>query len=265
MLGRAFAEILPQNEVHLLARGAFDIETGDPIALLQRLEPRIVINCAAFTDVDGAEQDVELALRVNAEGVGRLADACRKQDACLLHFSTDYVFDGSASLPYETWSPKHPINIYGMSKAEGEDRALASGAEVLIVRTSWVFAPWGKNFVKTMSQLLKTRAEVRVVADQIGCPSYAPELARRSLELLESGARGIVHVTGTPAVSWYDFAVAIQEAQGSSARIIPVSSEEFPRPARRPRFSVLSSGSSTSVLGPAVDFRTHLAGALAER
>lgn len=264
MLGRAFAQALGPEVCLPLGRAGFDIGTDDPIRLLRETEARVVINCAAFTDVDGAEKDVELALAVNAEGVGRLADACRRYDARLVQFSSDYVFDGSASAPYETFSPKHPINIYGMSKAEGEDRALASGADVLIVRTSWVFAPWGKNFVKTMGQLLRTRSEVRVVTDQIGCPTYAPDLAARTLSLLEADVRGIAHVTNAPAVSWYEFALAIQEAQGSRATIIPVSSEEFPRPARRPRFSVLSSESTLSILGPPADFRTHLPAALAE-
>lgn len=263
MLGRAFAQALDPNQTSLLGRAEFNLETDDPLELLHMREPRVVINCAAYTDVDGAEGDVEGALKVNAEGVGRLADACRRLDATLLHFSTDYVFDGSASHPYEPLSPKHPINIYGMSKAEGEDRALASGADLLIVRASWIFAPWGKNFVKTMSELLRTRPEVRVVADQIGCPTFAPELAQRSLALLHSDVRGIVHITGEPPVSWYEFALAIQEAQGSRAKIIPVSSEEFPRPARRPRMSVLSSEATSTALGPPADFRTHLRASLA--
>lgn len=257
MLGRAFAG-LGRSDLRSLTRAEFELGRSDPRRLLETERPRLVINCAAYTEVDKAESEPDLARRVNTEAVGQLAAACREFGAGLLHFSTDYVFDGASAVPYETDAPKCPINVYGQTKSDGEDLAQDSLAELLIVRTSWVFAPWGKNFVKTMRELLRTRDEVRVVADQVGCPTYAPDLAQRALSLYESNVRGVAHVTNGPAVSWYEFALAIQEAQGSQAKVTPVSSDEFPRPAPRPRYSVLSSASGRGLGEPLPDFRDRL-------
>lgn len=262
MLGRAFAG-LRRPEVRTYGRAEFELGRSNPFDLLERERPKLVINCAAYTEVDKAEAEPELAHLVNAQAVGQLAEACRAFGSGLIHFSTDYVFDGSSSEPYEPHAPKRPINVYGRTKSDGEDRALQSGAELLIVRTSWVFAPWGKNFVRTMGDLLRTRSEVRVVADQLGCPTYAPDLAATALALYESNVRGITHVTNGPPVSWYEFALAIQDAQGSTAQVTPVSSAEFPRPAPRPRYSVLSSTSGYGEGAHTPDFRQYLPAALA--
>jgi dTDP-4-dehydrorhamnose reductase len=261
MLGRAFAG-LGRSELRSLHREDFELGHSDPFELLERQRPQLVINCAAYTEVDKAEAEPERAHLVNAAAVGKLAEACQSVGSGLIHFSTDYVFDGSANVPYEPDAPKRPINVYGQTKSDGEDLALQSGVELLIVRTSWVFAPWGKNFVRTMGELLRTRPEVRVVADQVGCPTYAPDLAARALALYESNVRGVAHVTNGPPVSWYEFAVAIQEAQGSDAQIIPVPSADFPRPAPRPHYSVLSSTSGRGIGEALPDFRKHLPAAL---
>jgi dTDP-4-dehydrorhamnose reductase len=259
MLGRAMCEFLTRREVQHVALTRADFELGkDSPSALAASEGDIVVNCAAYTEVDRAETEREAAYGINAQAVQELGVSLRASGATLLHYSTDYVFSGQSDAPYALNEPRQPINVYGASKAQGEELLLASRADCLIVRTSWVFAPWGKNFALTMSSLLKTRDEVKVVHDQRGCPTYAPDLAERSWELLSLGERGLAHVTNRPAVSWYEFACAIQEAQGSRARIVPCTSAEFPRPAPRPAYSVLSNERTDGLLGPAPDFRDRL-------
>jgi dTDP-4-dehydrorhamnose reductase len=209
--------------------------------------------------VDGAEGDERAATSINADGAGRLAERCRTVGATLLHFSTDYVFDGKAAQPYSTDHPISPINAYGRSKAAGEMAIRESGCEHLIVRTSSLYAPWGANFVRTMVRLGKEKDSLRVVDDQRARPTSAEYLAERSFGLIERGARGTYHIADGGSCSWYEFAVEIMRLTGSSSRVAPCSSDEFPRPAARPRYSVLDTESADALLGPPQDWKDNLA------
>lgn len=224
-----------------LSRGQADI--GEPervAAAIAAFRPALVVNCAAFTRVDDCETAPERAFAVNAEAVGIVARACARAGCRLLHLSTDYVFDGAGAHPYREEDATGPRSVYGASKLAGEASALeAPGA--LVVRTSWVFGAGGPNFVDTIRALLEARrAPLRVVADQIGAPTYARFLARALLDLGESGAEGRVHYRNREPVSWFEFARAIVAALGLEVEVVPVATSEFPRPAPRPAYSVLA-------------------------
>lgn len=259
MLGRAFCRHLETLGLPFvgLARAECDLGFDEPLERAVR-SARLVINCAAYTNVDGAETDEATATRVNGTAVGVLAGACQKAGVPLVHFSTDYVFDGVATTPYRTDHPRAPLGAYGRSKALGETLLEASGAEFLLVRTSWVYSAWGNNFVRTMAKLLTTRSSVQVVADQRGRPSEAEALARNTLSLLDAGERGIVHVTDGGECSWFEFAQAISRAIGSSAEVKPCTTKEFPRPAPRPSYSVLDTSRAERVLGGLVPYQAQL-------
>jgi dTDP-4-dehydrorhamnose reductase len=267
MLGRAVAALLGARAVPFegVSYPAFDLcdERSVEAALDSRF--RAVINCSAFTDVDGAETREAEADAVNADGVGRLAARCRSTGAVLLHFSTDYVFDGEASAPYAVDDTRRPQNAYGRSKAKGEVLLEASGCEYLLVRTSWLYAPWGKNFVDTMVRFTRERPVVRVVNDQRGRPTSAEYLAARSLALLEQGARGAFHVTDGGECTWYEFAKAIAAGSGGTAQLEPCTSAEFVRPARRPSYSVLDLSKTDALLGPSRPWQDNLADVLRAR
>ncbi len=219
---------------------------------------RIVINCAAYTDVDGAEADEAEATRVNGHGAGNLAARCAETGAVLVHFSTDYVFDGSGTRPYPTDHPLAPLGAYGRSKAAGEAAIRASGCEHLIIRTSWLYAPWGKNFVRTMVELGRKHESLRVVNDQRGRPSSCSYLAERTLALLDHGARGTFHVTDGGECTWFEFATEIMVQTGSKCRVEPCTTDEFPRPAPRPAYSVLDLSATESLLGPSSAWQDNL-------
>jgi dTDP-4-dehydrorhamnose reductase len=267
MLGRAVAALLAARAVPFegVSYPAFDLcdERSVETALAARF--RTVINCSAFTDVDGAETREAEADAVNADGVRRLAERCRSTGAVLLHFSTDYVFDGEASTPYRVSETRRPQNAYGRSKAKGEVLLEASGCEYLLVRTSWLYAPWGKNFVDTMARLTREKPVVRVVNDQRGRPTSAEYLAARSLSLLEHGARGAFHVTDGGECTWFEFAKAIAAGSGGSARIEPCTAAEFARPAPRPNYSVLDLSATDALLGPSRPWQDNLADVLRAR
>jgi dTDP-4-dehydrorhamnose reductase len=224
-----------------------------------------VINCSAFTDVDGAETREAEAAAINGHGVGTLAQRCRAIGATLVHYSTDYVFDGNASTPYATTAKRAPQGAYARTKALGEELIERSGCSHLIVRTSWLYAPWGKNFVDTMAKLCSERPLVRVVADQRGRPTSAQYLAERTLELLGRDAHGIFHVTDGGECTWFDFAAAIARLTAGTARVEPCTTAEFPRPARRPAYSVLDLSATEALLGPSRPWQDNLADVLAQR
>lgn len=247
---------------------AHDVDTLDITdraavdALFEAERPQLVLNAAAYTAVDKAESDESVAHAVNATAVGILADAARTHGARFVHVSTDFVFDGTAGTPYAPDAPTSPISAYGRTKLGGE---LLAGPDALIVRTAWVYAPTGGNFVRTMLRLMGERPEVRVVADQIGTPTYAPGLAQALWTLAEQGLSGTHHYTDAGAASWYDFAVAIQEeavAAGilkGAVPIIPIATSDYPTPARRPSYSVLGKASTFSALGgPTPHWRENL-------
>lgn len=233
-------------------------------AVIQQESPDIVINTAAYTAVDNAELEEQLAYRVNAEAVAHLADVCSKKCIQLVHFSTDFVFDGSQSVPYDREAATAPLNIYGASKRAGEILVLGT-ADNLVIRTAWVYGIDGKNFVKTMLKLFAERNAVSVVDDQIGTPTHAKSLATATWALIAQKATGLHHFTDTGVASWFDFAVAIQEEAFSlglldnMATIIPISSAQFPTRARRPHYSVLDKSETWRLLGnPARHWRAEL-------
>lgn len=246
MLGRAVTGEFRRrgDEVILLGRGDLDITGLQPVReALGAARPDVVVNCAAYTDVDGAESDRERALRVNGLGVRNLALACREAGVALAHVSTDYVFDGEKVGSYGIYDAPRPINAYGETKLWGE-RALA---EILdrryLVRTSWLYGPGGRNFVNTMLRLGREAAAagraVRVVDDQRGSPTYIADLARAIADLVSTGCYGTYHVTNQGVTNWYRFAAHIFQVAGLSVDVIPVATSEFPRPARRPRNSAM--------------------------
>lgn len=199
------------------------------------------INCAAYTAVDLAETEVEKAFQINADAVKYLAQACAEQQTVLIHISTDYVFDGNKQEPYLPSDTPNPINVYGKSKLLGEQYAREFNSNSFVVRTSWVYSPYGKNFYTTMLRLMAEREELSIVADQIGKPTDARDLARYLLGLIQENKAdyGIHHFSGPEQMSWFEFAQKIAQENGFSTRISPISTAEYPTPAKRPKWSVL--------------------------
>lgn len=215
--------------------------------LLDRVRPDVVVNATAYTAVDRAEGDAEAAFRANAEAPGQLAQACAKLGISLVHYSTDYVFDGSAKRPYREDDPNCPLGVYGASKLAGEDAIRASGAHHLILRTAWVYGLYGHNFLRTMLRVGAERDELRVVADQLGCPTPAWLIADVTAAILRIGIAGsaVRHLVAAGETSWHGFAEAIFEEAVSRRllarrpNVIPITTLEYPTPARRPAYSVL--------------------------
>ncbi|OWY22595.1 dTDP-4-dehydrorhamnose reductase [Sphingobacteriales bacterium UPWRP_1] len=212
--------------------------------IMRQLMPYAVINCAAYTQVDNAEKEPEAAYFTNATGVAYLARECAHCNALLLHISTDFVFDGCANIPYSESHPANPKGIYARSKLDGEHLALRFNPHTLIIRTSWLYSPYGKNFVKTMLRLGLERTELRVVYDQTGSPTYAPDLAIALVHILgfrEQIRHGnIYHYANTGIASWYDLAVETLSISGIACTVVPIQTQEYPTPAQRPHYSVLN-------------------------
>lgn len=214
----------------------------------KKIQPGYCINCAAYTAVDRAEEERDLAFLVNAEAVGVLAAVCKEYATQLIHISTDYVFDGDASIPYKEEDATNPKNVYGASKLEGEKQALRLNPATIIIRTSWVYSEFGKNFVKTMLKLLSEKKEINVVNDQTGSPTYAYDLGETILQIITKLSMddalliryaGIYHFSNEAAITWYDFAIAIKKLSTDSCDINPVPTNYFPIIAKRPAYSVL--------------------------
>ena len=222
-------------------------QPGTLAALVERVAPDIVVNAAAWTAVDRAEQDRDAAFRANAEAPAALAEACARRGTLLVHYSTDYVFDGRGDRPWREDDPTAPLGVYGASKLAGEDAVRGSGAPHLVFRTAWVYGDHGHNFMRTMLRLGAERDELRVVADQVGTPTSARLIAEVTATVLagDAGESGLWHLTALGGTSWHGFATAILEgahARGLLARmprVVPVSTEEYPTPARRPANSRL--------------------------
>jgi dTDP-4-dehydrorhamnose reductase len=234
---------------------------------IEKLSPTVIINCAAWTDVDGAERHEVEALRVNSDGPENLALAAKRSNSRLIHVSTDYVFSGEKQTPWQIEDEINPQSAYGRTKAQGENRVLATHSESsFVLRTAWLYSAWGKNFAKTMTKLaLKGDDEVGVVNDQVGQPTSALDLAKQLIELgLSTSPAGIYHGTNSGQATWFEFAQEIFKLTGADvARVTPVSSSEYPRPAKRPSYSVLShdAWASTSVK-PMRDWRIALSDAM---
>lgn len=223
------------------------LDITDAEAVMQSVRQNkvdVIVNCAAYTNVEQAEDAEATADLLNHRAVGHLAAAARAQGATLVHVSTDYVFDGTAHLPYTEDMPTAPLGAYGRTKLAGEEAVIASGCKYLILRTAWLYSEYGNNFLKTMLRLTSEREELKVVFDQVGTPTYAGDLALAIFSLIEAGRyagnEGVYHFTDEGVCSWYDFAVEIAAAAGhDTCRIIPCHTAEFPTKAARPAYSVL--------------------------
>jgi dTDP-4-dehydrorhamnose reductase len=202
--------------------------------------PDWILLAAAYTDVDGCESNRDLAFAVNCEGAANVAQAARETGSRLVFLSTDYVFDGTKASPYQTTDPRNPTSVYGESKARAEERLLEILPDVCIARTSWLFGHGGKCFPATILKLAATRPEISVVNDQRGSPTFTRDLAAALVRLCRASARGILHVTNSGNCTWFEFATEIVRASGIQTKVKPVTTAEFPRPARRPAYSVLS-------------------------
>ncbi len=209
------------------------------------------INCAAYTAVDKAESDVELANKINGEAVGYLAEACNKHNALFIHISTDYVFNGKASTPYQVDHEVDPVNVYGSSKLLGEQLAFKYNPQSIVIRTSWVYSSVGNNFVKTMLRLMSERDSLSIVADQVGCPTYAADLAFAIMQIVTSNKAnenaGYYHYSNQGVISWYEFAAAIKELANLTCTIQPIQTEAYPTPAKRPAYSVMDTSKIQTV------------------
>jgi dTDP-4-dehydrorhamnose reductase len=201
-----------------------------------------VINCAAYTAVDKAETEREQAYKVNATGAGNLAKACHQYGVKFIHFSTDFVFDGTHSLPYTEDETTAPLSVYGASKLEGEKLVQQHNPDALIIRTSWVYSSFGNNFVKTILRLCRERDSLNVIFDQVGTPTYARDLAAAVISIIKQKqwVPGIYNYSNEGVASWYDFAIAIRDLAGLTTRIAPIETSQYPTPATRPKYSVLN-------------------------
>jgi len=246
-------------------------------ALVREARPGLIVNAAAYTAVDTAESDAENARLVNAEAPRVMAEAAAELGALLVHYSTDYVFDGSARTPYTEESPTRPLGVYGITKLAGEQAVAAAGADYLTLRTAWLYSNHGKNFLNTMLRLAGERDELRVVNDQLGSPTYADLVAEATIAMLDGvyangSVRkercGLYHVTCSGETSWWGFAQRIIELAGFAARVTvkPIPTSEYPTPARRPAYSVLANDKLERVFGIRLpDWQDGLQRCLAER
>ncbi len=243
MLGHDVSDLLAKSGFEVFSMGRDQLDITDPAGIeevMSSVAPQWVVNCAAYTKVDECEVNWEHALLVNGKGPGHLARACAGHGATLVHVSTDYVFDGQGTRPYLENDPVSPINAYGRSKLAGEREIKGAGCNFIIVRTAWLFGKKGPNFVDTILRLYKERGKLKVVNDQLGCPTFTRDLAWGILQLMETGASGVVNVVNSGACTWFQFARQAVQLSGLDPSIVePVGSQEFPRPAKRPAFSVL--------------------------
>ena len=229
-------------------RSQLDLGDNDSIkAFFEKNQVDFCINCAAYTAVDKAETEKEICEQINSFAVAELAKQCRKQNATLIHISTDYVFDGSKNSPYLETDQTNPINYYGQTKLEGENLALQNNSKTLIVRTSWVYSKkFGKNFYKTILRLASEKSQIKIVSDQIGCPTDAKNLAKILLKMVAKTYQdstfknfGVYHFSGDKIMSWFDFAKEIVVENNLNCEVLPISTSEFPTPAKRPVYSVM--------------------------
>lgn len=266
-LGSALQATKPED-VKLIARDLPEFDLTDPDAtakLVEEASADVIINAAAYTAVDKAETEQAAAFQANVAGVGIAANAAGRHGARFIHISTDYVFDGTKGYPYRPDDQTSPLGVYGRTKLDGEKAALAACDNCLIVRTAWLYGDQGANFVKTMLRLMASHPQVRVVSDQIGTPTYSRSLAEALWMLARNDRRGVLHYTDSGVASWYDFACAIQEEAlrlgllKEAVPVLPISTAEFPTPARRPSFGILDKSETWAILGkPAVHWRTNL-------
>ena len=235
-----------------------DITNLDAIRIVCRSEAvDVIINCAAYTDVAKAEDDMGFADLLNHVAPANLAAVARETGATLIHISTDYVFHGDASVPYKEEDAPQPLGVYGVTKLQGEDAVRASGCKYLIFRTAWLYSPYGKNFVKTVRRLTAEKPDMKCVFDQVGSPTYAADLAALILKVIADGrldCTGVYHYTNEGVISWYDFAQAIARLSGNRCDIRPCHSDEFPSKAARPHYSVLDKTKVKATFGVEIPY-----------
>jgi len=266
-LGRCLQDVLADTEHEVIALDRSSLDIGDAEAVSQIIDqhqPQAIINTAAYTAVDKAESEPELAARINTTGPENLAKAAERHSALLIHISTDYVFDGSKTTPYTEEDVTNPQGVYGQTKLDGEKAVQQHCSRHVILRTAWVFSEYGNNFVKTMLRLGKERDELGVVADQVGCPTYAGAIAGALASVLRVFSEnralyGVYHYSGDNAVSWYEFARCIFEAAKSRGELVKppqvnrITTKDYPTPATRPAYSVLSSDKLNTNFGVRAD------------
>jgi dTDP-4-dehydrorhamnose reductase len=253
MLGRDVVTLAQgaAHEVAALTHEELDVTDAAAVdRTFASLRPNAVINCAAWTDVDAAEDHEREATAVNGEGAGNLAAAAARIEASVVYPSTDYVFNGRSSVPYTERDEADPLSAYGRSKLAGELATIEANPRHFVVRTSWAFGPHGKNFVETMLGLGRERGQVLVVHDQVGCPTYTSHLAAGLLRLIEANVYGIHHMTGEGACSWYEFAQEIFRQAGVDCEVLSATTDMVPRPATRPAYGVLASMRETPITLP---------------
>ena len=247
-LGKSLQQIAPDyaGQFRFLFTDVDTLDITDLAAvrrMVQAEKVNFLINAAAYTAVDKAESDTQLAYLLNEKAVGNLAAAAKEQGAFLVHISTDYVFDGKSSVPYHTDDPTNPTSVYGKSKLAGENALKESGCRGAIIRTAWLYSPYGNNFVKTMLRLADTKEFINVVSDQTGCPTLALDLARFILAVIERDENSeqvtCYHFTDKGCITWFDFASEIIRQAGKSCPVHPIPTSSYPTPATRPAFSVL--------------------------
>jgi dTDP-4-dehydrorhamnose reductase len=239
---RELSYLFPAYKFYFLTRNELPLSDNEVIQRsLADIQPAFLINCAAYTAVDKAESERGEAFQINASAVGAMAEYCQSAGCKFIHISTDYVFDGSQEALLKENAPVGPINVYGESKLAGEIAAMEKNADSVIIRTSWVYSSYGKNFVKTMIRLMTEKESISVVNDQSGSPTYAADLARAILSIIGAGVwhPGIYHFSNEGVITWFDFAREIASLIDTKCTVLPTTTENFPTPAKRPRYSAM--------------------------
>ena len=265
-LGNEIAQIAaghPRFQFTFLSKQDFPLDDEQKMGAWLNANPiDYFINCAAYTAVDKAESEKETAYQINAFAPGFIASKLSKKNIPLIHISTDYVFEGSSSIPLTENAATFPVNLYGASKLEGEQLAIQNNPRTQIIRTSWLYSSFGNNFVKTMIRLMKEKESISVVQDQQGSPTYAADLAAAILQILESGnfIPGIYHYSNEGETNWYEFAMEIKKLTGASCKVLPIPASAYPTPAKRPAYSLMDKSKIKKDYGLQIpDWKTSLA------
>lgn len=247
--GIDYIHFLPEDEADILREDLLNI-------VFEKYKPAFAINCAAYTAVDKAEDDIDLARAINKTGAENLARQCKTNNAALIQISTDFIFKGDVALPRTEENPAEPISIYGLTKLEGEQVIAEILDEYYTIRTSWLYSEYGNNFVKTMLKLGAERDELKIIADQVGTPTYAIDLAEVILDIITSGkkAYGVYHYSNEGVTSWYDFAKGIFDISGTDVKVYPIRTSEFPTKAQRPAFSVMDKAKIKATFGVSIPY-----------
>ncbi len=260
-LGNCMRDVSRNSANEYIFKDIDDLDLTDPEAVALDVHVNnydVIVNCAAYTNVDKAEDQEAIAELINAKAVGYLAEAAKREGVALIHISTDYVFQGNGCVPCTEDQPTEPLGVYGRTKLAGEQAVIASGCKYVILRTAWLYSAYGNNFVKTMRRLTAERDELKVVFDQVGTPTYAGDLAAVIYKMIEEGSYlehpGIYHFSNEGVCSWYDFTIAIRDLFGNTCNVQPCHSNEFPSKVTRPHFSVLDKTKLKQTFGVTVPY-----------